>query len=83
MQLVNKIKSIASGWTSLLLDLNTPLAKKRAEFCKVCQFAEFGKFESFINDELTEIQGMKCGLCKCPLSAKLRSKKEICPVKKW
>lgn len=29
---------------------------------------------AFINDELTEIKGAYCNLCKCPLSAKVRSK---------
>lgn len=83
MGLVNKAKNIVEGWASLMLGLNSNMAKNRASYCSVCEKAEHGKFEEFVNDELKEIQGMKCGLCRCPLSAKLRSKNEKCPLGKW
>lgn len=83
MGLVDKIKNIAEGWSSLMLGLNSDMAKERAFHCKDCTYAVEGKFEEFVNDELKEVQGLKCGLCKCSLSAKLRSKNEKCPISKW
>jgi len=38
---------------------------------------------AFIKDELKEIEGHYCNLCKCPISAKIRSELEMCELKKW
>lgn len=83
MELVGKGTNIIKGWSSLLLGLNSDLARQRAVICKRCPEAVDGIFEEFINDEIVEIQGKKCGKCKCPLSAKLRSENENCPLGKW
>lgn len=83
MGLVNKIKNIANGWSSLLLGLNSELARERALHCKECTEAVRGTYEEFINDEIVEVQGLKCAQCTCPLSAKLRSKNDNCPLGKW
>jgi len=83
MGLVNKIKEIADGWTSLALGLNSKLARDRAKICDKCPEAIFGTFEDFIDDKIEEVKGMKCAQCGCPLSAKLRSKNSKCDLKKW
>lgn len=65
------------------------MEKKRAEICKACIIdgkpgAVLGTYEQLMMDfELKEIQGLKCNVCKCPLSTKLRVKDEKCPLGKW
>ena len=78
-----KILNIIDGWKAFFFKENNYIAKLRAEECKKCPEAGVGKFEIILKDEVEEIQGLKCDACGCPLSAKLRSKKEKCPLKKW
>jgi len=78
-----KIQNIIQGWTAYLLNEKFALAKARAKFCQDCKFAIIGKYEQILNDEIKEIQGLKCSVCGCPLSPKLRAKKERCPLNKW
>jgi hypothetical protein len=80
-----EITNILNGWENYLSksEVTETLAKQRAEKCKDCQNAKHGFLTAFIKDDLVEIQGHYCDLCKCPLSAKIRSEKEICPIKKW
>jgi len=78
------IKHILSGWKNYLdasyVTKNT--AKQRAAICAACPNAKQGKLLAFIKDSLTEIEGAYCGLCHCPLSAKVRSA-DICPDNRW
>lgn len=79
-----KPMNIIDGWKNLFLNLNEELAEERAQHCTSCEFAKMGSWNKIIKDEhLVQIQGLTCGKCGCPLSAKLRSKKEVCPIKKW
>lgn len=79
-----KIVNIAQGWNLYLNDENNTLAKGRSEKCQECPDAIVGTFEKFMPDKtLKQIQGLKCDVCKCPLSAKLRSPNETCPKGKW
>lgn len=79
-----KMMNIISGWMNLFLGLETELAKERSKHCKLCEHAKMGSWNKIVNDEeIIEVQGLICGKCKCPLSAKLRSKNEVCPIKKW
>ena len=55
-------------------------AKRRASICSGCSFAKKGKILTFVKDELKEVEGLYCGECKCPLTAKIRSE-NIC--QKW
>jgi hypothetical protein len=79
------ISNILNGWQNFLnkSEVSESLAKERAEKCNDCEHAKHGTITAFINDDLKEIQGSYCNLCKCPLSAKIRSKNEICPIQKW
>lgn len=78
------IKNILSGWRNYLdkTDVTEESAKKRAALCAACPHAKQGKLLAFIKDHLKEVAGAYCNLCKCPLSAKVRST-DICPINKW
>lgn len=81
-----QIANIFNGWYNLITD-NKPafkLAKTRALICFTCKYKKDNEIiEDFVNDEIIEIKGTICGICKCPLSAKLRSIKEKCDKKLW
>lgn len=79
------LSNILNGWENFLAksEVVEKLAKERAEHCKLCPHAKEGLLTALINDKLTEIQGMYCDKCTCPLSAKIRSKNETCPLNKW
>lgn len=78
------IKEIVSGWKNYLdkSEVTESLAQQRAIICAVCMHAKQGKLLAFLKDKLTEIEGTYCDICKCPLSAKVRSN-DICPKNKW
>lgn len=78
------IKNILSGWKNYLdkTDVTENVAKERATHCATCPHAKQGKLLAFVKDHLTEVEGAYCNLCKCPLSAKVRST-DICPINKW
>jgi hypothetical protein len=78
------VKNILSGWKNYLdkTDVTEEIAKKRAALCATCPHAKQGKLLAFIKDSLTDVEGAYCNLCKCPLTAKVRST-DICPINKW
>ena len=78
------IKNILSGWKNFIdkTEVTETVAKERAAYCAVCPHARHGKLLAFIKDSLKEVEGSYCNLCKCPLSAKVRST-DICPDNKW
>lgn len=80
-----KINNILEGWKNFLFktEVTELLAKKRAESCVKCSEAVETMLTAYVNDDIKEIKGYKCNLCDCPLSAKLRTEKENCPLKKW
>ena len=81
---MGQISSITEGWGNYFKGNTTALEKERAKVCEQCKEAKVGTYEKFMPDNLLkEIQGLKCGICKCPLSTKLRSKQENCPLGKW
>lgn len=78
------IKDILSGWSNFISKSETTeeIAKQRAEVCSTCEYAKKGLLTTFIKDELKDIEGYYCSDCAgCPLSAKVRTKNDIC--KKW
>jgi hypothetical protein len=79
------IKNILNGWQNYLekSEVSEKLAEQRAEKCVTCNEMKEGKLLNLIKDELKEVQGHYCKLCYCPLSAKIRSEKESCPINKW
>jgi 16S rRNA C967 or C1407 C5-methylase (RsmB/RsmF family) len=78
------IFEILSGWKNYLSksDVAETVAHQRAIICSACPHVKQGKLLAFIKDSLTEIEGAYCNICKCPLSAKVRSI-DICPQNKW
>jgi hypothetical protein len=80
-----QISNILNGWQNFLAksEVTESLAEHRAVNCLVCPYLKKGKLLAFIKDDLKEIEGHYCDLCKCPLSAKIRSKNETCPLGEW
>lgn len=80
-----KIENIISGWTNYIIPdpLVNEEAKKRAAVCAGCPFAKEGTFTALLRDGIKDIEGLYCSACTCPLSAKVRSKREKCPKNKW
>lgn len=77
-----KIKSILSGWKHYLF--TEPkierMAQRRAEFCRHCQYNKLSTIDIITDKKIPELSGRHCGECMCPLSTKLRSKFEECPL---
>ena len=64
-------------------EVTEDLAKQRALHCLECVELKKGGLLSMVKDDLKEIEGYYCNICKCPLCAKLRSINETCPINKW
>lgn len=82
---MSKIKNILSGWKNFIdkSEVVEIVAKERAEFCAQCPSSKEGLLLAFINDKIQNVQGHYCAECDCPLSAKIRSQNEKCPLGKW
>lgn len=83
---MGQIFNILNGWQNFISksEVTELLAVERAKHCNDCEHKVFSKtISSFVKDELIEVSGFICGKCSCPLSAKIRSKNEKCPIKKW
>lgn len=79
-----QISNIIQGWNSYFKNITESYVFGRALECEQCPEAVIGTYEKFMPDNtLKKIQGLKCNQCGCPLSTKLRSKKENCPLGKW
>lgn len=80
------IGEILNGYANYFISDSTAerTAKERAAVCAACPFVKRGFHAALLPDmRLGEIQGLYCGDCKCPLSAKVRSKNTKCPQGKW
>ena len=80
-----KITNIVKGWKNLVF--KDPeiekLAIKRANICDNCTYASTDEtFDMSEDGDIISLKGY-CKKCLCPFKAKLRSKQEICPIKKW
>jgi len=82
---MSKMANILNGWKNFISksEVIEVIAVERATICIDCPEMSEGKLLAMIKDDLTEIQGHYCNICSCPLSAKIRSEKEFCPLKKW
>ena len=80
-----KIKNILNGWSNFIekSEVTEAIAEVRAEKCAKCSECKEGKLLALIKDDLKEIEGHYCSLCYCPISAKIRSELETCPLSKW
>jgi len=78
------ISNIIEGWNLYIKGKTPEFAIKRKEICKKCPFAKMGTYEKWMPEkELKEIKGLMCSKCECPLSTKLRSENEKCPLNNW
>ena len=80
-----KIKNILNGWGNFIekSEVTETLAESRAKICATCFECKEGKLLALIKDDLKEVEGHYCALCYCPISAKIRSINERCPLSKW
>jgi hypothetical protein len=76
-----QVSNIINGWLNYFND--TEIDQNRLNACIECKFAIDKKYLTFVKDDFKEIKGKVCDKCDCPLSAKLRSKDEKCPINKW
>ena len=78
------LKNILSGWKNFIdkSDVTEALAVQRGLKCLDCKYKKKSTL-MFFKDELKEIEGYICNKCSCPLSAKIRSNNEKCPLNKW
>ncbi len=83
---MSKLKEILSGYQNYFISSKVveEKAKERAFICSGCPLAKKGMHSALLVDmKITEVNGMYCGECGCPLSAKVRSETTSCPLKKW
>lgn len=86
MKRASKLRRIIEGfyYSNIKDPVREEIANERAKECSKCKFAVEGRM--FIvkkKDKIKEIEGLKCSLCGCGLSEKLRSKDEICDDGRW
>lgn len=82
--LMAQLSNIKDGWKKYLTGSVSEEEKRRASICRECPHAVKGNYEKLMPDfSLKEVQGLKCDACKCPLSTKIRSVNEKCPLGKW
>lgn len=62
------LSNAPEGYKNWLLNKNKELAKERLEICNSCE-----------NRTIMHT----CSICGCLLEAKVRTKKEKCPINKW
>lgn len=79
------MKQIINGWINLLFknEKVETIAKSRASICYRCKHRKFTNVLVFMNSDFHSIQDYICDLCKCPLSAKIRSVDSKCDANKW
>jgi len=82
---VSKFRSIINGWANYIFEKPEIelMAMERAKACSKCEHASHAAILDFFEDEVKEIKGMVCDFCDCPLSTKLRSIEEKCPLGLW
>lgn len=80
-----KTKEVFNGWLNLLFknEQVEKLAEQRAELCYRCKHRKFTNVTIFLKSDFYSIQDYICNLCKCPLSAKIRSINSKCDANKW
>ena len=81
---MGQVSNIFEGWGLYIKGKTPEYAIRRKEICKGCDYAVEGTYEKWMPEKrLKEIKGLLCLKCDCPLSTKLRSEKEKCPLNKW
>lgn len=79
---MSKISVISKAWFEVVKGNTTKEHKRRSDICDKCKLKEYKTILDFINDELVNIKGFRCGVCKCPLAALIRSE-DTCEKGYW
>ena len=81
----SQIFNILNGWRNFMdkSEVTEQIALQRARKCVNCPHNKKGVLTAFIKDSIKEVEGNYCDLCKCPLSAKIRSINEKCDDNQW
>lgn len=66
--------TIIKAWVKVYKGTTTAEDKRRYEICRKCEHAKYKSYLDFVDDDLKDVKGFICNLCKCPLVAKIRSK---------
>ena len=81
------LQNIIAGWTNLMLhnEVAERTAMHRANICAECPAAKFsgGVHTIVVDNRTTQVRGLVCTDCGCPLSAKVRSDGDYCPRGLW
>lgn len=81
---IRDLGHVINGWKRYLKGETDPEAIRRGEICKGCKHSGYGLFEKLLPDyTLSQVQGLKCNACTCPLVVKIRAKEKTCPKNKW
>jgi hypothetical protein len=83
----SKLRAIVQGYRNYKFPIPSLeiLANERATICSECPHCiENAVLKVVLPDKrIRKIEGAKCDVCKCPLSAKVRSLSEKCPKDNW
>ena len=79
---MDKLSVILEGWQNFMNEPEVPseITTERSKECIKCPKKSKALLLTFVKDKLKEIEGYKCDICNCPLSAKLRSQSKC---EKW
>jgi hypothetical protein len=81
------LSNIIAGWANLAFPSERveKVAMQRASICSTCPHAVMlnGTHTITVDGVSTNVKGMKCDMCGCPLSAKIRALEDRCPIGKW
>ena len=81
-------KDIVDGFSYMVVKDSEveKVAKERAKKCAVCPHADYinkNKKTVVVGDNVYSVKSMKCKVCGCALSAKVRSMDSECPRGFW
>lgn len=86
MEAIEKFNAITTGFGNIVFSSKETEKKalERATICSNCQHAEQTLLTAILPDKKkASVSGMKCGICKCFLPAKVRQDIQRCPIQKW
>ena len=81
----NKLAHIYDGWKNYMFESPEieAMAKYRATKCAACPFMVEMRNMKVAEKHVLNGKSYKCNQCGCPLSAKLRSEYDHCPIGSW